>query len=156
MEEEKKEKKKRHRTIPRTSKAVMPGNKKSTIATQARIWECAKLIVNSGYSRLDVIDYIVENWGIGQSRAEKYYYAALHLMMPEEKDREQYREILIQKNFNTAENILRRALERNDLTNANAALKILNQMLGVGQKAVEIKDKEGTPEERTITISFTD
>lgn len=147
---------KKHKAKPRTSEAVMPGNQKSTAATQARIWECAKMIANSGYSRLDVIDYITENWDIGQSRAEKYYYAALNLMKPKEEDKERYREILIEKNFNTAETILRKALERNDLTNANAALKILNQMLGVGQKAVEIRDKEGTPEERTITISFTD
>jgi len=156
MEEQTTEKKKKHKAKPRTSEAVMPGNQKSTAATQARIWECAKMIANSGYSRLDVIDYITENWEIGKSRAEKYYYAALNLMKPKEEDKERYREILIEKNFTTAETILRKALERNDLTNANAALKILNQMLGVGQKAVEINDKDSGGEDRKIVITFND
>lgn len=138
----------------RNSSMLLPGTKKATAATEARLYEVARLITNSGYSRMDVIDYCAENWNISRSRAEKYYYGALHALIPDNP--EQYREALIQRNFNTAEGILKKALERNDLTNANAALKILNAMLGVGQKAVEIKDKEGTPEERTITISFSD
>lgn len=138
----------------RNSSVTLPGAKKATAATEARLYEISRLIVDSGYSRTDVIDYCSENWGISRSHSEKYYYGALHSLIP--KNPEQYREALVARNFNLAENILKKALERNDFTNANAALKILNSMLGVGSKAVEIKDKEGTPEERTITISFND
>lgn len=138
----------------KNSPAVLPGNKKSTAATAARIWDIAKRITYSGSSRIDCLDFMKTEWGLSDTQASRYYYAALKLFIPEEP--EKYREALINRNFSTVESILQKALDRNDLTNALGAAKILNQMLGVGRKAVEIKDKEGTPEERTITISFTD
>lgn len=138
----------------RKSEAVLPGNKKATAATEARIWHIANKITNSGCSRLDCLEYMQNEWGLSIAQANRYYYGALRLFVPENP--EQYREALINRNFDTVERILQRALERNDLTNANAAIKILNQMLGVGQKAIEINDKDAAGENRTIKISFTD
>ena len=136
------------------NEAVLPGNKKSTAATAARIWEIAKMITNSGMSRMDVVDFIQSEWGLSETQANRYYYGALKLFIPE--DPEKYREALIARNFSTVEKILQKALERNDLTNANAAVKILNQMLGAGQKAVEIQDKDSGGGDRPIKISFAD
>ena len=64
--------------------------------------------------------------------------------------------LLINRNFAVAETILQKALDSNNLKAANEALKILNQMLGVGGKQVEIKDNDSEGQDRTITISFND
>lgn len=126
--------------------------KVSKPATEARIYELAEKIVQSGSTRLQIMDYCKEEWGLSQKQSERYYYAALNYLRPENP--EEYREALINKNYNVAEGILNRALANGNLKEANNALRILNQMLGVGGKQIEIQDKDSNGGDRTFIISF--
>ena len=136
----------------RKTEAVLPGNKKSTVSTEVRIYELSDLIVNSGWTRLDIMNYIQQEWGLSDTQANRYWLAAVNFLRP--KDPEKYREALINKNIDLLEMIIRRALEANNLKEANNAIKILNQMLGAGGKQVEIKDSDSGGQDRTIVISF--
>lgn len=138
----------------RKTEAVLPGNKKSTVSTEVRIYELSDLIVNSGWTRLDIMNYIQQEWGLSDTQANRYWLAAVNFLRP--KDPEKYREALINKNIDLLEMIIRRALEANNLKEANNAIKILNQMLGAGGKQVEIKDSDSGGQDRIITISFND
>lgn len=138
----------------RKTEAVLPGNKKSTAATEIRIYELTEKIVNSGWTRLDVLKYVQEEWGLSEVQAQRYWTAAVNYCRP--KDPEKYREALINRNYDILESILKKALERNDLKEAINAVKAINQMLGVGGKSVEIKDKDSQGEDRKIIISFGD
>ena len=138
----------------RKTEISLPGNKKASPATEVRIIEVADLIVKKGYGRMDCMKWVQENWGLSEKQSERYYYAALKYLKP--KDPDKYREALINRNFAVAETILQKALDSNNLKAANEALKILNQMLGVGGKQVEIADKDSAGEDRKIVISFND
>lgn len=138
----------------RKTEISLPGNKKASPATEVRIIEVADLIVKKGYGRMDCMKWVQENWGLSEKQSERYYYAALKYLKP--KDPDKYREALINRNFAVAETILQKALDSNNLKAANEALKILNQMLGVGGKQVEISDKDSAGEDRKIVISFND
>lgn len=138
----------------RKTEISLPGNKKASPATEVRIIEVADLIVKKGYGRMDCMKWVQENWDLSEKQSERYYYAALKYLKP--KDPDKYREALINRNFAVAETILQKALDSNNLKAANEALKILNQMLGVGGKQVEIADKDSAGEDRKIVISFND
>lgn len=136
----------------RKTEISLPGNNKASPSTEVRIIEVAELIVKKGYGRMDCMKWVQDNWGLSEKQSERYYYAALKYLKP--KDPDKYREALINRNFAVAETILQKALDSNNLKAANDALKILNQMLGVGGKQVEISDKDSAGEERKIVISF--
>lgn len=138
----------------RKTEAVMPGNKYSTVSTELRIYELSDRIVNSGWTRLDILKYIQGEWGLSDTQAQRYWMAAVNYLRP--KDPEKYREAIINKNIDLLEMIIRKALESNNLKEANNAIKTLNSMLGAGQKSVEISDKDSSGEDRKIVISFND
>ena len=138
----------------RKTEAVLPGNKKASASTEIRIYELTEKIVNSGWTRLEILKYIQDEWGLSDTQAQRYWVAAINYLRP--KDPEKYREALINRNYDILESILKKALERNDLKEAINAVKALNQMLGVGGKSVEIKDKDAQGEDRKIVISFGD
>ena len=134
---------------------TLPDTKgKSKASTEVRIYAVAEKIVKEGCTRLDIIKYCKDEWGLSETQAVRYWTSALHYLRPENP--EEYREALIARNFNVAEEILHRALDANNLKAAAEALKILNAMLGVGSKAVEIKDKDGNGNDRVFTITFSE
>lgn len=126
--------------------------KTSSISTQARIYELAEMIVNSAQTRQQILKYCKEKWELSDTQSDRYYYSALKYLQP--KNPELYRELLIERNFNIGERILQKALESNNLKAANEALKILNSMLGVGGKNIEINDKDANGNDRVFKISF--
>lgn len=134
--------------------AVMPGNNRSTLATQAKIETLAEMIVKSGATRQDILRLVRNDWGLSATQADRYYSAAINFLRP--KDREKYREMLIDRNFEILEELLKRSIERNDTKSALDCIKLINNLLGVGGNQVEIKDKDGTGSDRVIKISFTD
>lgn len=138
----------------RKTEAVLPGNQKSTVSTEIRIYELTDRIVNSGWSRMDILQYVKDTWGLSDTQAQRYWMAAVNYLRP--KDPEKYRDAIIAKNMDLLETIIRKALESNNLKEANNAIKTLNSMLGVGGKSVEIADKDSAGEERKIVISFND
>lgn len=138
----------------RKTEAVLPGNKKATMSTELRIVEIADKIVKDGWGRMDCMKFVQDEWGLSEKQSERYYYGALNYLKPDEPDK--YREALINRNFSVLEGILKRALDNNDLKTANDVIKTMNQMLGVGGKQVEIKDKDSQGEDRKIVISFND
>lgn len=138
----------------RKSEALLPGTKECKPSTEVRIYEIAEGIVNSGWTRQDVLKYITDNWNLSPKQAYKYYYAAMNYMRPD--DPAKYREALINRNFDVLETIMKRALDRGDFKEANNAIKTMNQMLGVGGKSVEVKDFNAEGLERKIVISFGD
>lgn len=118
-----------------------------------RIYDVADLIVASGYGRMDVMRYAEQEWGVSPKQAERYYYGGLNYLKPENPD--EYRDALINRNLHLVESVFRRALDSGDLKEANNALKIMNSMLGIGGKNVEITDKDAAAgTEKKIIISF--
>lgn len=102
---------------------------------------------------MDIVDYCEKEWGLSKTQAIRYWTSALEYLRPDSPD--EYREALINRNFNIAEEILHRALENGNLKEANNALKILNGMLGVGDgRSVRIEDKDTAGNDRTFTITF--
>lgn len=142
------------KTRARKEDAKLPDTKRSTVATAARIYELAELITTKGYGRMAIKKYAEEKYGISDVQSERYWTAALKLLMP--KDPEKYREALIGRNFSVLENLLQKALDSNDTKTALDVVKVMNALLGAGGKQVEINDKNGAGEERKITISFSD
>lgn len=128
---------------------LRPQNKKATLATQVKIKELADKIVKEGYGRQACFKYMEDVWKMSDSQAEKYYYAALKYLVPE--DGEKYREQLIARNFSILENMLQKALGNNDLSSATQIIKLMNQFLGVSDKKLEVDTKD-----TKITVSFGD
>lgn len=135
---------------PRKSEALLPGAKYATVATTVRIYDLAEKIVKEGMGRMACIKYAKEEWGLSDTQAERYYYGALGFLKPE--DEEKYREALIARNFGVLEGLLQKAIDANDVRAAADVVKIMNQMLGVGSKSVEINDGKNN----VIKVSFGD
>lgn len=125
--------------------------KKSKLSTQVRLNFLTDCIIKSGWTRYDCLKYIKDSWGLAERQAQRYYYSALHNLIPDNP--EQYREGIINRNINILEEMLRKALDSNNLKVANEVIKTINQMLGVGSKQVEIEDKNTN---NIIKISFGD
>ena len=124
-------------------------SKKSQLATQIRVQEIATLVTEKGYGRHAVQKYCVENWGISEKQAEKYYYAAINYLKPDNP--EEYREALIARNFGVLETMLQKALDNNDLQTANQVIKTMNTMLNVGDRKVQLEQGD-----TKIVVSFGD
>lgn len=136
---------------PREEGLTLKDNKKPTLVTEARIRDLADRIINSGYTKWDAVEFAQQTYNIGKGQALKYYYASLRYLTPD--DPVQYRESLIERNFQLLETVLRRALEAGNLKEANNALKLMNDMLGAGgNKRFEVE----TPDKTRIAITFTD
>lgn len=140
------------RSLVKTEVSLPDTKGKSKASTEVRIYQIAEKIVKEGCARMDIIDYCQKEWGLSQTQAIRYWTSALAYLRPDNP--EEYREALINRNFNVAEEILHRALEANNLKAASEALRILNSMLGVGSKAVEVRDKDGLGNDRVFTITF--
>lgn len=98
--------------------------------------------------------YASDKFGISQSQAEKYYYGALNYLRPDNP--EQVREALIARNFSVLEKLLQDSIDRADTKVALDVVKVMNQMMSVGGKQVEIADKQTDGSEKKIIISFSD
>ena len=142
---------KRKNNLPVLKDSDSETTKSSTLATQVKITFIAEKMVKEGWSRFDVMKLLKEDWGYSNSQAERYYKAACETILP--SNDQKWRDALIARNLGTLEEIIKRALDGNNLKAATEAIKALNNMLGVGGKQVEIKDGEGATQ-RTITISF--
>lgn len=134
--------------------AVMPGNSRSTLATQVKIETLADMIVKSGATRQDVLKHVRNDWGLSPRQADRYYEAAIKYLRPEDKDA--YREMLIDRNFEILEELLKRSMATNDTKAALDCIKVINSLLGVGGKQVEISDKDKDGGDKKIVISFGD
>ena len=135
----------------RKSNVALEGADSSRLVTEARVYELADRIVNSGWTKWDCLNFIMDNWDVKKRQAERYYYGALHYMQPQ--DPEKYREALINKNYSILETLLKKAVDSNNLKVANEIIKTMNQMVGLGTKQVEIEDKNSN---NVIKISFGD
>ncbi len=134
-----------------TSLKRIEGSTKNTLATDVKIAFLANKIVKEGWTRYDIMQHVQNEWGLSKTQAERYYKSACTTLLPS-NDKE-WRDALIARNFTTLEEILKRALERENLKCATEVLKTLNGMLGIGGRQVEIKDDTGEVK-RTITINF--
>ena len=126
--------------------------KKPTERKKVLIEEFAAEIAKTAMPRRTAIKWAAERYGIAETTASGYYAAAMRYLRPE--DPQKYREELIDRNFAILEEMLETALRKGDLKNANAVIRTLNQMVGIGGKTVEIKDSGPSGETKTITISF--
>lgn len=130
-----------------TTPVLKKTNKIAKYETQVKIKEVAELIAEKGYGRQACIKHIEEKWGVGRTQSDKYYHAAMAMLLPE--DPEKYRETLIARNFAVLESMLQKALENNDLSSATQIVKIMNTMLNVGDKKVQVEQGD-----TKITVSF--
>lgn len=111
-------------------------------------------MAEKGYGRLASLRYASEKWGISQVQAEKYYRSALRYLRPENP--EEYREALIARNFSVLEKLLQDAIDHNDTPTALNVVKVMNGLLGVGGKQLEVAEKDKDGGEKRIVISFND
>lgn len=130
-----------------TTPTLRTTNKSTTLATQARVQELAEKIAKEGYGRQACLSYAKDKWGVKKDQSERYYYAALKYLVPEEP--EKYRQLLIDRNFTILENMLQKALDGNDLSAATQIIKLMNTFLGVSDKKLEVDTKD-----TKITVSF--
>ena len=138
----------------KTTTPTLRDSQKSTLSTQLKIQDIAGVIAEKGYGRLACMKYASEKYGMSQAQAEKYYYGALNYLRPDNP--EQVREALIARNFSVLEKLLQDSIDRADTKVALDVVKVMNQMLSVGGKQVEIADKEADGSEKKIIISFSD
>lgn len=138
----------------KTTTPTLRDTQKSTLATQLKIQELANVMAEKGYGRLASMKYASERWGMSQSQAEKYYYGALNYLRPDNPD--QYREALIARNFSVLEKLLQDAIDHNDTPTALNVVKVMNGLLGVGGKQLEVAEKDKDGGEKRIVISFND
>lgn len=138
----------------KTTTPTLRDSQKSTLSTQLKIQDIAGVIAEKGYGRLACMKYASDKWGISQAQAEKYYYGALNYLRPDNP--EQVREALIARNFSVLEKLLQDSIDRADTKVALDVVKVMNQMLSVGGKQVEIADKQTDGSEKKIIISFND
>lgn len=111
----------------------------------------AEKIAVSGWTRLDVVNFVKERYDLSDVQAKRYWQAANKVFIPE--DVEKYRESLFNKNIALLETIIKKALDTNNLKEANNAIKTMSAILGYGGKQIEIKDGD---KNQTITITFGD
>ena len=140
--------------MEKTTLPALRQSKKSTLSTQLRIQDVAAVITEKGYGRLACMKYAAEKYGISEAQAERYYYGALNYLRPDNP--EQVREALIARNFSVLEKLLQDSIDRADTKVALDVVKVMNQMLSVGGKQVEIADKQTDGSEKKIIISFND
>lgn len=133
------------------TKCVAEG-KKPTERRKVLIEEFAAEIAKTAMPRRTAMKWAAERYGIAETTASNYYAAAMRYLRPD--DPQKYREELIDRNFAILEEMLQTALARNDLKNANAVIRTLNQMTGISGSKVEIHQDKGSGETQTITISF--
>lgn len=138
----------------KTTTPTLKDSQKSTLSTQLKIQELATVMAEKGYGRLASMRYASEKWGISQAQAEKYYYGALNYLRPDNPD--QYREALIARNFSVLEKLLQDAIDHNDTPTALNVVKVMNGLLGVGGKQLEVAEKDKDGGEKRIVISFND
>lgn len=133
----------------KTEKQVVTieSSKRATLPTQTKVIELAREIVEHGYGRQAGIKYAKEHFNVKEDQAERYYYAAINYLRPDNAD--EYREALIARNFGVLENMLQKALENNDLASATQIVKVMNTMLNVGDKKVQVEQGE-----TKIVVSF--
>lgn len=118
-------------------------NSKPKLDTQDRLWEMAEYL-SKGNGRLSTGEYFAEKWGLEPSTViSKYYYTALKMLQPTAMD--EYKKGLIQQNIDRLELIIEDTMKTKGIayTNAIAAIKELNKMLGLGDGkmvAVETPD----------------
>ena len=141
-------------TKKKTTTPVLRDSQQSKLSTQLRIQDVATQIAEKGYGRLACMKYVAEKYGLSEIQGEKYYYGALKYLRPDNP--EEYREALINRNFSVLEKLLQDAIDHNDTATALNVVKVMNGMLNVGGKQVEISDKEKDGTEKKIVISFSD
>lgn len=123
------------------------GSKRATLPTQTKVIELAKQIVDKGYGRQAAVTYAMEHFKVGRGQGERYYYAAISYLRPDNP--EEYREALIARNFGVLESMLQKSLENNDLATATQIVKVMNTMLNVGDKKIQVEQGD-----TKIVVSF--
>ena len=141
----------RQNSLPVLKDSEGDTTKVSNLATQVKITFLAEKMVKEGWTRYDVMQYCRNDWGLSQCQSERYYKAACNTLLP--TNDEEWRNALLARNFTTLEELLKKAIERDNLKAATEVVKVLNTMLGVGGKQTVITD-ETADSKRTIVINF--
>lgn len=139
--------------IPKRGKDITvmePLQSKNQVAkadTIVKVKLVAKMITK-GKTRETCLDYIMENFGVGEAQAVNYYQSALHFLTPTEEEKER----LIDKNFARLETLYEEAYERHNYKECRELIAEINKMAGITGNKVQIaRNKEG---EELISISF--
>lgn len=120
--------------------------------TFRRLDEGITLVAVSGYTKQDYVKFLMDKYGISVRSANSYYSEVLKALRPE--NMEEYREDMIHKNFERLEALYKKAVERNDLKNANEIMRTINNMLGLGGNKVRIGQETADGTRNVIEISF--
>ena len=124
--------------------------KKTEKLTSARIAVLAKGITK-GWTRDHVFDYAMDQWGLSQTQASRYYYAAVRYLVPDDPE---YRQSLIEKNIARLESMIEDAMEAGERKEANDLIKTLQQILQPSGNKVAIGQFTPDGAQQTIEITF--
>lgn len=108
--------------------------KKSTLASvELRVKEVIKLIICS-YSRLEIVQFSSENWGIGERQADKYLQKAREIIIASAKKDSNYE---YSKAIRRYEDLYRRAIEGKDYRTALSINKEITNLQGLLKAQIE-------------------
>lgn len=123
-----------------------------TPETYRRLSECIRLVAESGYTKQDVLDYLMEKYELSVRSAKTYYSEVMKALRPE--NMEEYRQTMVAKNFERLEALYRKAVDRGNLSVATEVVKTINQMLGVGGNKLRIGQENADGTQQVLEITF--
>lgn len=121
--------------LKKDSSVKVANNKLPSSVSLAKVIELSKFL-SRGKSRQYVIDYAINHYDVNEAQAKRYYSAAVRYLVPE--DAEEYRQGLIQANFDRLETIVERAMEEGDWKNARETVAEINKMLGITKDGISV------------------
>lgn len=150
-------KKKPNRRKPLSSKQVSIAPLKdyeATPDTTRKICLVAEKI-SAGESRQSIQKWIMDTFGVGDRQARAYYGAGMNLLIPDEKEFDDYKRGLLMANMDRLEKIIEKSIESNDaqmLRVAKDCISEINKMIGVSSSNNVTIAKNG--DEEIIQITF--
>lgn len=110
---------------------------KPTPETTRRVNEVAKKI-SKGWTRFETIQWIVENFGINEDNAQKYWNAALNKLAQDASD-DAYVQEMRKKTISTLDRLIQTEIEQGRFKEANTSMDLLSKLMGYNVNKVEAK-----------------
>lgn len=123
----------------------------TTPQTMYRVAEVAKKISEGG-SRQNLYDWIISTYKVSQRQANAYYNAALRYLMPNDEDKQAYRDGLIQANLDRLDKIIDSSMNCKypNYKMAKDCIAEMNRIL-VPKEGLKVGVQDG---DKTIMIQF--
>lgn len=109
----------------------------SSPSTKVKIVEMAKKI-SKGWTRLEAIQWFMENYQLSEQSASNYWNAALSYLSIKASDSE-YIEEMRQRTISVLDRLVQTEIEEHRYKEANSSLELLSKLLGYNVAKTETK-----------------